>query len=76
MKHFSRTKFIAWDKARYDLEFRIGSLEQVMHFDENADLRARAERANMVERLIELGQWLYVSATYERMGCYVAESGA
>ena len=49
-------KFIAWEaEARYDLEFRIGSLEQEVYAlrRENADLRARAERAEqMVERLV------------------------
>ena len=52
-------KFIAWEaEARYDLEFRIGSLEQEVYAlrRENADLSTRAEKAEeMVELLIELG---------------------
>lgn len=52
-------KFIAWEaEARHDLEFRIGSLEQEVYAlrRENADLRARAEKAEaMVAMLIEAG---------------------
>jgi len=55
-------KFIAWEaEARYDLEFRIGSLEQEVYAlrRENAALQARAERAEqMVERLIEAGNFV------------------
>jgi len=50
-------KFIAWEaEARYDLEFRIGSLEQEVYAlrRENADLSTRAKKAEaMVERLQE-----------------------
>ena len=62
-------KFIAWEaEARYDLEFRIGSLEQEVYAlrRENADLSTRAEKAEeMVELLIEAGRMMKQPETIE-----------